>query len=71
MGDVAHAQDEISLGLLQARKAATSAVGRSEMKPTVSDRITRAPAGELQLAHGGMSVWNTWSLADTAAQSGG
>ena len=28
-----------------ARKAATSMVGRSEMKPTVSDRMTRAPCG--------------------------
>ena len=35
-----------------ARKAATSVVGRSEMKPTVSDRMMRRPLGELHLAHG-------------------
>ena len=35
-----------------ARKAATSVVGRSEMKPTVSDRMMRRPLGELDLAHG-------------------
>ena len=34
-----------------ARKAATSVVGRSEMKPTVSDRIMRRPLGQLHLAH--------------------
>ena len=35
-----------------ARKAATSMVGRSEMKPTVSDRMMRRPLGSLHLAHG-------------------
>ena len=37
-----------------ARKAATSVVGRSEMKPTVSDRMMRRPLGKLHLAHGGI-----------------
>ena len=35
-----------------ARNAATSVVGRSEMKPTVSDRIAAPAARQLQLAHG-------------------
>ena len=35
-----------------ARKAATSVVGRSEMKPTVSDRIALPAARQLHLAHG-------------------
>ena len=35
-----------------ARKAATSCVGRSEMKPTVSDRIALPPCGRLERAHG-------------------
>ncbi len=34
-----------------ARKAATSAVGRSEMKPTVSDKIARRPDASRNLAH--------------------
>ena len=34
-----------------ARKAATSWCGRSEMKPTVSDRIDPPPAGQLDRAH--------------------
>ena len=35
-----------------ARKAATSMVGSSEMKPTVSDRMMRAPCGSVDRAQG-------------------
>ena len=50
-----------------ARKAATSVVGRSEMKPTVSDRMMRRPLASFTSRMVGSSVANTWSLATTPA----
>ena len=44
-----------------ARKAATSSVGRSLMKPTVSDRIARRPEGRRGRAWSGSSVAKSWS----------
>ena len=52
-----------------ARKAATSIVGRSEMKPTVSDRITlRAVRQRRSRASVGSSVANSMSSASTSAR---
>ena len=48
-----------------ARKAATSSVGSSLMKPTVSDRITRRPEGSTRPRIVGSSVANSWSSACT------
>ena len=50
-----------------ARKAATSVVGRSEIKPTVSERMIRRPLASLTSRMVGSSVSNTWSLATTEA----
>ena len=50
-----------------ARKAATSVVGRSEMKPTVSDRMMRRPLASFTSRMVGSSVSNTWSRAVTEA----
>jgi hypothetical protein len=50
-----------------ARKAATSVVGRSEMKPTVSDRITSVPSGSFTARMVGSSVAKSMSLAITSA----
>ena len=51
-----------------ARKAATSCVGRSEMKPTVSDRIALRPDGSSICRTVGSSVANSWSAATTEAR---
>ena len=50
-----------------ARKAATSWCGRSEMKPTVSDRMTRRPPGSSTARIVGSSVAKSMSFASTAA----
>ncbi len=50
-----------------ARNAATRVVGRSEMKPTVSDRIRRRPLSSRTSRMVGSSVTKTWSCAATAA----
>jgi hypothetical protein len=54
MRNVAHVEDQVGVQHLleRRRNAATSCVGRSEMKPTVSDRMTRRPLGQLDRAHG-------------------
>ena len=49
-----------------ARNAATSWCGRSEMKPTVSDRIARRPPGSSIARIVGSSVANSMSLASTS-----
>ncbi|GJE15287.1 hypothetical protein FOHLNKBM_6370 [Methylobacterium longum] len=51
-----------------ARKAAISGVGRSEMKPTVSDRITVSPWGSLVARAVGSRVANSMSFAVTSAR---
>ena len=48
-----------------ARKAATRWVGRSEMKPTVSDRIAWRPDGKPRRRIVGSSVANSMSPATT------
>ncbi len=50
-----------------ARNAATSSVGSSLMKPTVSDRITRRPEGRRRPRMVGSRVANSWSCACTEA----
>ena len=50
-----------------ARNAATSMVGRSEMKPTVSDRIAVSPCGSLIAREVGSSVANSRFSAKTPA----
>ncbi len=50
-----------------ARKAATNCVGRSLMKPTVSDKITSVPSGRLTARIVGSSVAKSMSLAITSA----
>jgi hypothetical protein len=50
-----------------ARKAATSMVGRSEMKPTVSDRMTRLPCGSATARKVGSSVAKSMSADKTLA----
>ena len=50
-----------------ARKAATSMVGRSEMKPTVSERMMRRPLASRTSRMVGSSVANTWSSTSTPA----
>ncbi len=48
-----------------ARKAEISMVGRSEMKPTVSDRIAEPPCGSLISRMVGSRVANSMSAAIT------
>ncbi len=43
-------------------------VGRSEMKPTVSDTITLAPAGKATARNVGSSVANSMSACSTLAR---
>jgi hypothetical protein len=50
-----------------ARKAATSSVGNSLMKPTVSDRITLRPEGSSVPRSVGSSVAKSWFSANTPA----
>ena len=50
-----------------ARKAATRCVGRSEMKPTVSDRMTGVPCGSRTRRSVGSSVANSMSSRQHAA----
>ena len=50
-----------------ARNAATSIVGRSEMNPTVSDKMMRRALGSFTSRIVGSSVANTWSMASTPA----
>ena len=55
-----------------ARKAATSSVGRSETKPTVSDRIALSKPGSADLAHGRVERREQQILGDHRfARSGG
>ena len=60
-GDVADMQDQVRLDDLfeVARKAATSIVGRSDMKPTVSDRMIRRALGSFTSRIVGSSVAKT------------
>ena len=51
-----------------ARNAATSMVGKSEMKPTVSDRMTRNPLGSSTARNVGSSVANSMSAESTLAR---
>ena len=51
-----------------ARNAATSVVGRSEMKPTVSERMIRLPRGSVIARSVGSSVANSMSADSTAAR---
>jgi hypothetical protein len=69
MGNIAHMDDNIRFqDLFQvARKAATSSCGRSEMKPTVSDRIAGRPSGSFRVRRVGSSVANSMSSATTWA----
>ena len=50
-----------------ARKAATSMVGRSEMKPTVSERMIFAPCGSAAARSVGSNVANSISAESTLA----
>jgi hypothetical protein len=50
-----------------ARNAATSMVGKSEMKPTVSESMTRLPCGRSTARNVGSSVANSMSADRTAA----
>jgi len=50
-----------------ARNAATSIVGRSEMKPTVSDRMALTPRGSSTARSVGSSVANSMSADRTVA----
>jgi hypothetical protein len=65
MRGVADMQDDVGgRHLLQrARKASTSWVGSSEMKPTVSDRITVRPEVSRIARMVGSSVAKSWSCA--------
>ena len=47
-------------------KASTSCTGRSEMKPTVSLRITSLPLGSMMRRRVGSRVANSWSAAPTS-----
>ena len=50
-----------------ARNAATNSVGKSEINPTVSDRMTRCPVASVKLRIVGSSVANNISFAITCA----
>jgi hypothetical protein len=69
MGDVAHMADEVGVQHLLQRGAegGDKLVGRSEMKPTVSDRITSVPSGSFTARMVGSSVAKSMSLAITSA----
>jgi len=66
--------DELDPGIAEAEfrsleitAAAISMVGRSEMKPTVSDRMICAPCGRLTARNVGSSVANSLSADSTLA----
>jgi hypothetical protein len=68
VGDVADMQDDVDscTSSSVARKASTSSVGRSEIKPTVSERIAGRPLGRFTVRSVGSSVANSMSSAITA-----
>ena len=51
-----------------ARNAATSVVGKSEMKPTVSDKMTRNPLGSSTARNVGSRVAKSMSAESTLAR---
>ena len=49
-----------------ARNASTNSCGRSEMKPTVSDRMQGRPSGSFRVRKVGSKVANSMSWATTS-----